>query len=242
MTESATSGLVAALKQQFKARGIGYMAVAAQLAVSEATVKRYLKGQGLTVQTLEKMAAIAGQDLLSLVQAAQEPIDPPALTLVQETVLRSDRPVFTVYFLLSHGLTPEQIALEFGLGAKQLESYLVRLEKMGVIRRLATRVKVLTRTQFGETLHGRINEFSANFARQFLNEIDLYDERGSWAIYSVPLSPRSVRRLREMMAKVFTEMRAMSREDVGLPTEKREWYRLFAAVEPANPKTVFPKR
>ncbi len=243
MTDQTTSALVVALKREFKARAIGYADIAAQLEVSEATVKRYLKGQGLTVQTMAKMAAIAGLDLLTLVQSAQEQIDnPPALTPVQEKVLRSDRPVFTVYFLLSHGLTPSQISLEFGVSAKQLEGYLVRLEKIGVIRRLATRVKVLTRTQFGETLHGRINESSANFARQFLNEIDLYDERGSWAIYSLPLSPQSVRRLREMMAKVFSEMRAMSSEDVSLPIEKRDWYWLFAGVEPVNPKTVFPKR
>jgi hypothetical protein len=243
MMDSATSALVAVLKQQFKAKTLAYADVAAQLDVSETTVKRYLKGRGLTVPTLERMAAIAGLDLLSLVQAAQDhPDSPPALTPMQETVLRSDRDTFTVYFLLSHGLTPEQICQEFGVGSDRLESHLLRLEKMGVIRRLAKSIKVLTRTRFGETLHGRLNEFALGSARQFLNEVDLYDERCSWAFYSLPLSPESVERLRELMGQVVNEMRALSREEISLPSEKREWYRLFAGIAPVNPKTVFRRR
>jgi transcriptional regulator with XRE-family HTH domain len=243
MADSTTGALLSALKRQLKSRAINYADIATLLGVSQATVKRYLTGHGLTVPTLERIAKIAGLDLLSLVQIAQEqPDQPPPLTSAQETVLRSDRDTFTVYFLLSHGFTPGQISNEFGVRPRRLESLLVRLEKVGVIRRLATRIKVLTRTQFGDTLHGRINEFALGSARQFINEVVLRDEHCSWAFYSLPLSPASVARLREMMAQVVSEMRALSREEVGLSDGKREWYRLFAAIAPVNPKTVFRQR
>jgi transcriptional regulator with XRE-family HTH domain len=243
MADSTTAALLSALKRQLKSRAITYADLATHLEVSEATVKRYLSGQALTVPMLERMATIAGLDLLSLVQIAQEqPDSPPPLTSAQETVLRSDRDTFTVYFLLSHGFTPSQISNEFGVRPQRLESLLMRLEKVGVIRRLATRIKVLTRTQFGDTLHGRINEFALGAARKFLNEIDVRDEHCSWACYSLPLSPSSVARLREMMAQLVSEMRALSREEVGLSDGKREWHRLFTAIAPLNPSTVFRQR
>jgi transcriptional regulator with XRE-family HTH domain len=241
--DSATDLLVGTLKREFKARSLGYADVAAQLGVSEATVKRYLRGQGLSVQILERMATLIGLDFLSLAQAAQDSADNPLLlTQAQEQVLRSDRDIFTVYFLLSHGLNPRQIVQEFGIGARQLETHLVKLEKLGVIRRLSTRIKVMTRTQFGETLHGRLNAFSVGSARQFLNEVDLHDEHCSWAFYSLPLSAESVERLRQMVAKVVDEMRALSRKEITLPADKRQWYRLFAGVAPINPRSVFRRR
>ena len=79
-------------------------------------------------------------------------------------------------------------------------------------------------------------------ARQFFNEVDLHDERCSWAFYSLPLSPQSVGRLRDLMGQVVNEMRALSRQEISLPSDKREWYRLFAGIAPVNPKTVFRRR
>jgi transcriptional regulator with XRE-family HTH domain len=224
--------LLATLKQQLKLKGLRYGAIALQLGVSEATVKRYLRGKGISLAVLQDLVEIVNLDLPSLVLLAEDQsVNATDLTERQQSALRENRVLAAVFYSLINGWTPSLIAKEFQFG-EELERALVQLERLRLIRRLSSnRVKVLAKHKIGEKFTGALAELALESAHGFLGDIDLRSADCNWLLDTARLSRASAARLSDLMKTFLTEFRALSAKDRSLSPQETEWYRLFSAAQ-----------
>jgi len=231
--DPSTSGgrLLATLKQQFKLRGLHYRDIALRLSVSEATVKRYLRGQGVSLVVLQDLIEIANLDFASLVLLAEEQsVKTTILTERQQSALKENRVLAAIFYFLSNGWTPSLIAMEFDFG-EEVERALVHLEGLRLIRRLSSnRVKVLAKHKLGEKFTGAVAELALESARGFLANIDLRSADCEWFLDTARLSRASVARLKDLMTSFQVELRALSAKDRSLSQHETECYGFFLAV------------
>ena len=226
-----TGKLILALKQQLKARRLTYRDVATQLKMSEATVKRYFSGKGVTIDVLQRMAEIVGFDLFSLVIVAQDQsATQHGLNMSQLAALKRRGPLRMLFFMMSAGWTPAQIAREFDLG-QQMDGYLAKLESLGLIRRLSRRgVRILVKPSLGERAYGEMSDLAVEAAQEFFRDLNLRDDDCDFQFDALRLSHGSVLELRRILKHFEQEVRELSRRDLDLPPEETQWYRLFVAA------------
>jgi transcriptional regulator with XRE-family HTH domain len=233
--------LIATLRQRLKAQGHHYRDVAVRLGVSEGTVKRYLSGKAVTIDTLQQLAEIVGLDLLSLASLAQQDSTPlPELTKAQQAVLGKNPLLRLTYFLLFAGWSVAQIAREFELPLPRVEAALVRLQTLGVIRRISTHgIRMLARPNYQKRREGEFAGLNMNSGAQFLRAVDLRDPDCEWASSAARLSPASVTRLRTMIRGFYKEFMALGSSDLELPPDQVQWYQLFVGAQPVDRKLLF---
>ena len=239
---TSTGKIVIALRQELRTKGLHYRDVAARLGVSEGTVKRYFSGKGLSLPVLEKLVDVFDLDLLSLMVVAQQlNKTEPGLSRGQRAALSKSRVAFRVFHFLSIGLTPAQIAREFGLH-EQMNSILTQLEDFGLIRRLANGgAKTLARLVLDEKLAGQVayrKMQKANVTRRFLSKIDFQNERCEWINSVARLSPESIVHLRELMDRFSRDVLAMTKSDIARTPEATQWYRLVLVADPVSRKRL----
>src|SRR6266446_10525339 len=107
---------VEALKRCLRARGMTYAALARELRISEASVKRMFSRSSFTLSRIEEILAALDLDLhevarMSLASAA----GPAELALDQETALGKDERLISVFWLVLNGWRYEQIAEAFSI-------------------------------------------------------------------------------------------------------------------------------
>lgn len=224
--------MLATLKQQLKLTGLRYRDIALRLSVSEATVKRYLRGKGISLVVLQDLAGIANHDLPSLVLLAEEQsVNATGLTERQQSALRENRVLAAVFYFLINGWTPSLIAKEFEFG-EELERALIQLDRLRLIRKLSSnRVKVLAKHTLGEKFTGALAELALETAHGFLGDIDLRSADCDWLLDTARLSRASVGRLRDLTKRFRVEFRALSARDRSLSRHETEWYRVFLAAQ-----------
>src|SRR5579862_9307572 len=129
--------LVTALKHELRTRGLRNRDVAARLKVSDTTVKRYFRGQGISLSVLQKLAEMVDLDLLALVALARQQSAPrPRLSTTQQDALGRNTVFRAVFFQLMRGMTPSQVSQELGLTPQKMDQQLAKLQGLRLIRRL----------------------------------------------------------------------------------------------------------
>jgi transcriptional regulator with XRE-family HTH domain len=89
------------LRRELKAKGIRVADLARQTEVAEPTIWRWLRGDGLTLDRLDEICAIADLDMRDLVARGDDQQE--SFTLAQERVLAADRGLALVFFAILHG-------------------------------------------------------------------------------------------------------------------------------------------
>lgn len=224
--------LLMTLRQQLKVRHLNYRDVATQLNVSEATVKRYFKGKGVTVDVLQQIAEVVELDFFSVAMMAEDHhVVQLGLNSEQLAALKRRGPMRALYFLIAAGWTPVQIAKEFDVG-QHIDSALAKLETLGLIRRLAKRrVKVLVRPSFGDRAYGEMSDLAIEAAREFMQSVNLRDTDCDLQFEVVRLSRDSALKFRKIVQHFQHEIRELTRHDLALPAEETEWFRLFLVAK-----------
>src|SRR3989449_9271272 len=125
---------VEALKKCLRARGMTYAALARELRISEASVKRMFSRSSFTLSRIEEILAALDLDLhevarMSLASAA----GPTELTLDQETALAKDERLISVFWLVLNGWRYEQIAEAFSISRAELTLVFARLDRLRLI-------------------------------------------------------------------------------------------------------------
>src|SRR5258708_23106521 len=128
------SRFVEALKKCLRARGMTYAALARELRISEASVKRMFSRSSFTLSRIEEILAALGLDLhevarMSLASAA----GPAELTLDQETALAKDERLISVFWLVLNGWRYGQIAEAFSISRAELTLVFARLDRLKII-------------------------------------------------------------------------------------------------------------
>lgn len=225
--------MIMVLKEEFRARGLRRTDVAARLGISEVTVKRYLSGKSLTIPTLERLAALVDQDLLSLAASAQEQtIRLPEFSQVQQAALSKSKPLMIIFILLLRNWPQARIENYLGLSRQELGEAIAKLEQFGLIRRLpGNRIKPLVRFHINPKGDNPLSEYWREHARKFIMDFNLRGNNSEWDYNGYWLSPASVRELRGMMQRFMADVRALGRKDVALSSDELSWYRIFIGTE-----------
>ena len=233
--------IISALRHELKIRGLRNHDIASHLRVSDTTVKRYLRGQGVSLSVLQKLAEIVDLNLLSLVALArQEGAPKPRLTTVQQDALGRSALSRAVFFQLCRGMTPSQVAEALGLTAPKLDFQLAKLQGLRLISRTSNnRIDILANPhfEFDSKDQGALTNIARDLARQFLSEVDLSDERSEWFYGAHRLSGASVKRMREMIKRLLSEVSKLGKSDINLPARETQIYQFFIAAQPTGQET-----
>lgn len=224
--------ILSTLKRELRAKGLNYCDVAGRLRVSEATVKRYFSGKGVSLSVLIKLADAAGLDFLSLAELAErDEIASRTFSDAQQRALTDSHLLSAIYFLLWKGWTPDRIAYEFALD-DELNAPLRELECLGLIRRQSHSIKILVTPNVEQKGGNQLAELTRFNAALFVSELNLADPKSRWSASSARLSVVSATRLGDMIARFLDEVAGLMNSDMKLPREQVQWYRLFVGAQP----------
>jgi DNA-binding NarL/FixJ family response regulator len=239
-SSTTTQKIVDVLKQELRSKGLRNHELAARLEVSETTVKRYLRGEGLDIPVLENLATIAELDLSSLIALAhQRGSSKPRLTMAQQEALARNPVSRSIFFLLRRGMTLAQIAQELALSTQKMETQLAKLEALLLIRRLPNnQCETLAVAYFDPRDQGPLMRVARNLAQRFLTEINLRSESCDWFYVADWLSPASIVRVREMIQRFQSEIRKLAESDVALGPREAKYYQFFIGAQSANRRRV----
>ncbi|WP_157219443.1 helix-turn-helix domain-containing protein [Flavisphingomonas formosensis] len=127
----AVATIMEALRRELKGRGIRVSDLVTRLGVAEPTVRRWLRGQGLTLDRLDRLCAAVGVDMRDLVARDDAPRE--SFTLSQERVLAADRGLALTFFAILQGAQRDDLENDFGFPTERLMANLRRLERLGLI-------------------------------------------------------------------------------------------------------------
>jgi transcriptional regulator with XRE-family HTH domain len=225
--------LLRTLKSIYKSRGLLYQNIAAAIGCSETSVKRYLTGHALTVEILERLCRAVDlriTDLVAIVQAEESRL--PPLSHEDEERLAADTTVSLIFYLIAKGHTPESIQADFNLTDAELNKYLTKLDRWGLIQlhpfnRVKMRVSPLFHVEKGGPL--------ARSARQGMLDCMFrnFDLKGDdWTFSIDKLSPSSVVKARELLREFTDALAKIAEQDRTLPRTAAAYHGMFVLMKP----------
>ena len=134
VTRPAVDTILVALRQARKQMGLSIEQLAVQLDSSVATVSRWLRGQGLTLDALDDICRCLGTDLRDLIEAASEPAV-EHFSLRQERILANDRELSLIFFLVLNGAQRQVLLADFKFTDTHLDTQNSRLVRLGLVNR-----------------------------------------------------------------------------------------------------------
>jgi hypothetical protein len=129
----ARSRFVEALKKGVRLRGLTYAALARELRLSEASVKRMFSRGAFTLARIEQILAVLELELEEVARMGRGADAPAELTLEQEGALARDERLLSVFWLLQNDWRFAGILEAFTISRAELTAACARLEKLGLI-------------------------------------------------------------------------------------------------------------
>lgn len=231
-----SDSLLASLRKMLRAQGWTARRLAAELGVGEATVKRWLIGQGLSLDGLDRLADLAGTDIAELSRMAEAGDDGLAqeLTLAQERALSEDAFLSFLFIVILGGYTPVEVAKDFDVTPRQMEAALLRLERLALIdRRPGWRVRPLVDRAIVWRKRPMRAMFEDRMKAQFL-EMDFADERAVYASEVLKLSAQGAATLAEMIEQHRRDVQALAARDRDMAHLPRTWHGMLCAARPLD--------
>ncbi|OCC23433.1 hypothetical protein MB02_12535 [Croceicoccus estronivorus] len=229
--------LLAALKRILRQKGIRQTLIAEKLQVSEATVRRYLSGKGMTLQILGKLCQIADIRIVDLAEMAHNGEQGliHRLSHTQEIGVAESVMCAFVFYLLRYGWTPEEVRVECGLNEPQLVAHLVKLDRLGLIRLMPNNnVRILTVKYPDWHQGGPVRRTFDRTAKKLFQTIDYNGPRSVWELETLKLSPASVVQLDLLMKDFVAAVRALALDDRRQMRAQMEWHCIITAAHPVN--------
>lgn len=228
--------LLTALRLQLRANGWTARRLAAELAVGEATVKRWLAGKGLTLDRLDILAGLAQTSLAELARQAERPGAGLAqeLTLAQERALSQDGFLSFLFMVILGGYDVTEVARDFDVPTRQMEAALIRLERLALIDRLPMgRVRPLVDRAIIWRKTPMRAQFEARMKPQFL-DMDFAAQDAVYASDILKLSAQGAARLAELIEKHRRDVQALAAEDRATAHLPQSWFGMLCAARPLD--------
>lgn len=231
-----TVAMLAALRRSLKRNALTLASIAERMDASEATIKRWLAGKGLTLDRFEQLAGLAG---LSLAELAQDSATRPEhlsdeLTFAQERALSDDELMAFVFIVILGGYDWHEILIDFAISAPVMEAKLDRLEKLALIDRLSGgRVRPrIDRNIIWRKAPMRA-QFEARMKAQFL-AMDFSQPDAVYASDIYKLSEQGAAMLAELIERHRREINALAEQDRKTARLARSWYTVLTAARPLD--------
>ena len=226
--------IVEALKRALRAKGLTYAALARELHLSEASVKRLFSHGSFTLSRVEDVLRVLEIDLAELARLARDPQDAAQeLSDAQEALLAGDERLLSVFWLLLNGWRSADIVEDYEITRTELTLALAKLERARLIDWDAgERVRLRVARDFGWRAGGPVKKayghrVTADFLRsRFSGPLELlrFEARD--------LSPASAAVLRRRLERVVAEFAELAETDGSLPARRREGVALLVACRP----------
>lgn len=229
--------LLKALKQALRQKSIRQSQIAEALGVSDATVRRYLSGQGLTLQILCRLCQIADMRIVDLAEMAHNDQNDliHQLDIIQEHGLSSSVMCAFVFYLLRYGWSADEVQSECGLSDVQLVAHLTKLDRLGLIRLMPNnKVRVLTVKYPDWHQGGPVRRTFDRTARKIIQTMDYNGPEALWEMETLKLSPSSVVQLELLMRDFVGAARALAFDDRRQQRAQTEWHCIISASHPVN--------
>lgn len=210
---SQSRRLIETLKQQLKSRGVSYRALARELGVSEATIKRTFAEKTFTLERIEEICKVLGISFLELARAAEgrDTEESSSLTEAQEEGLAADPRLFAWFYILLGGLSPEQALKHYTFSAKEAERFLLKLDKLRLIElHPGNRVKFLVTRNVRWFPNGPLTRrYEQDLKNEFLNS-NFSGPAQRLRLLAGRLSEPALRSLSRKIDKLITEFKELS--------------------------------
>ncbi len=226
--------LLGALKTALKQRGITYAEVAAQLGLSESSVKRLFATGGFKLDRLQQICDLAEVDIAELARIVEaRRRDVAELTEEQEQLLVANVKLLLVAFLLLNDWTFEQIVGQYAITETEGIRLLAQLDRLKIIElQPGNKVRMRVSRSFHWRAHGPIQRF---FEEQVQTEFfkSRFNAKGELRIViNGMLSDRCNRLLQRSMERLAAEFESLVQEDRKLDLKERRGTTLIAAIRP----------
>lgn len=224
--------MLALLRRHLRREGWTARRIASEFAIGEATAKRWLAGRALTLERLERLAALCGLTLADLAREAEHPASGLAqeLTLAQERALSSDAFLSFLFMTVLGGDAPEEIARDFAVPGEFIDAQLIRLERLALIDRLpGGRVRALV----DRTVVWRKGPMRALFEAQMKPQFMAMDFAAEDAVYAsevIKLSARGAAELGEAIEAFRRQVQALAARDRDESLLPRRWHGMLCVM------------
>jgi AraC-like DNA-binding protein len=225
---------VDALKKCLRARGMTYAALARELRLSEASVKRLFSRGTFTLSRIEEILRVLELDLVEVARMSRGAEDQAAeLSLEQETLLASDERLLSVFWLLLNGWSFHDIVEDFEITRTELTLALAKFDRARLIDWDAgERVRLRVAKDFVWRAGGPVKKaYGLRVTEEFLRsrfsgplELLRFEARD--------LSPTSAAMLRRRLERLAAEFNELAEVDSTLPARRREGVGLLLACRP----------
>jgi DNA-binding Xre family transcriptional regulator len=158
---SSTRSLVAQIKQELKAAGLTYAALAAELGLAESSVKRMLASGEMPLSRIDEICRVLRCDFADLARrvADAQPLI-HELTLEQERALVLDRKLLLLATCCLSHWTAEQIIAFYRVSEAEVVQGLAQLDRLGIIElRPMNRYRLRLAKTFRWRPHGPAMQF-----------------------------------------------------------------------------------
>jgi transcriptional regulator with XRE-family HTH domain len=230
-----TDRLVAAVKRQLKAQGLTYRLLAAQLGLSEPSVKRLFASRRFSVDRLVEIAGILGFTLAELAaEAAAGEGRLRTLSEIQEAELVADEKLLLIAVCVVNHWSVADITRIYSLTPTQIVGRLAKLDRLRLINLLpGNRVRLNVARDFDWLPDGPIRRFFLRhgmddfLASRFTGADEvLAFSHGMLTDAAIAKLQTELRRLRQRFAELHEESLAAPlarRRGTGLLLAMREW-------------------
>jgi transcriptional regulator with XRE-family HTH domain len=235
---SETDRIVDTLKRALKSRGMTYAALAAQIGLSEASIKRIFSERTLTLTRLESICAALNLTVQEVTRlAGGGPGDAAGgvdtLTEAQEAALAADPQLLACFHLLANGHTPREVATALEADAKLLRRWLSRLDALGL---LALQPKQRVRLRVGSAINWRRNGpvrrlYEQQVREEFLRG-DFTAAGESLQFRSAELSEPSRQIMQRRIDRLVAEFADLAELDRRLPGREKRSTGMLIAMRP----------
>lgn len=230
----AHSRFVDALKKSVRLRGLTYAALARELRLSEASVKRMFSRGTFTLSRIEQILAALEMELEEVARMARGAAAGPAeLSLEQETALSRDERLLSVFWLLQNDWRFAEILEAFAISRAELTAACARLERLALIDwRPGDRVRLKAPKDFVWRPRGPVKKaYGRRVLQEFLGgrfdaplELLRFESRA--------LTPESAALLKQRLDRLVREFNALAEADTAAPGSQRLGVALLAACRP----------
>ncbi len=233
---SQTRQLLDTLKRALKAHGKTYADVALALGLSEASIKRLLTSDQLSLARLEDICQIMDMDLAELFrQMAESDSQLQQLSTEQEREIASDLLLMLVTVCVLNRWTMAEIISFYHVDEPTCIQKLAHLDRLNIIELLPkNKIKLKIAPNFSWLESGPIQQF---FQQRIASEYFASTFKGDnecLLVLNGMLSKPSHQEFQRKMKRLAREFEALNREDVGLGLGNRHGSTVVIAMRDWN--------
>lgn len=228
------SALLGQLRAELKARDVRAVELARLLGVAEPTIWRWLRGEGLTLDNLDRICAAIGMDLRDLLSDIRMQ-EAESFTLAQERVLAADRSLALVFFAILHGSQMDELIATFRLPAERLENHLSRLQRLGLITRPARgNIRALVQKSVRWRKGGPLSIAFNRTVKHLFFSMDFGDAEALYVSDAVYMSAAARERVMAIFESVRKDIHVIDAQERVARIQDRDWSGVLMMVRSLN--------